>query len=409
MGFIPKAFINRATFAWWFPEPRMLDGSIKSPTFTLRLDKRGWLDHLWSDHRTEDSLFIINTVFDSYVIHQNKPLYIAFVDFSKFFDKINRTHLLYKLLKCGITGRVYDIVKSMYKDTGYRVHVNNHLSPRFTGSLGIKQGCCLSPTLSNIFQNDLHVLFKDSACDPVKLGTKYLNSLSWADDLFLVSTTRDGLQKCLDKLRSYCIKWGLEVNSDKTKTMIFSKQKRTMGQLIKYGESNLENVDSFEYFWFKLKYNTAVSHLMADRASKAWRVTHMVMQAISTNDKNISPRLSLNLFDKQIMPILNYGAAVCSVPRTYNLIYLHNQTGKNTRQLVSKLFDDICGIKIPFVYAKRVGKITEGDTVDQRKILIKLVSYSQKELLLRDYSHIFSIYEDKNRSKKCTNIFVKER
>ena len=176
-----------------------------------------------SDHRTEDNLFIINTMFDSYIIHQNKPLYAAFVDFSKFFDKINRTHLLYKLLKCGITGRVYDILKSMYKDTGYRVRVNNHLSPRSTGSLGVKQGCCLSPTLSNIFQNDLHGLFKDSVCDPVKLGTKYLNSLSWADDLLLVSTTRDGLQKCLDKLRSYCIKWGLEVNSDKTKTMIFSK------------------------------------------------------------------------------------------------------------------------------------------------------------------------------------------
>ena len=180
-----------------------------------------------------------------------------------------------------------------------------------------------------------------------------------------------------------------------------------MGQPIKYGESNLENVDSFEYFGFKLKYNTAVSHLMADRASKARRVTHMVMQAISTNDKNISPRLSLNLFDKQIMPILNYGAAVCSVPRLYNLIYLHNQTGKNTRQLVSTLFNDICGIKIPFVYAKRVGKITEGDTVDQRKILIKLVSYSQKELLLRDYSHIFSIYEDKNEIEKVHQYFCK--
>ena len=154
---------------------------------------------------------------------------------------------------------------------------------------------------------------------------------------FLVSTTRDWLQKCLDKLGSYCIEWRVEVNAYKAKTMIFSKQKGTMGQPIRYGESYLENVDSFEYVGCKLKYNTAVSYLMADRASKARRVTHMSMKAITTNDKNISPRLSLNLFDKQIMPILNYGAAVWSVPRTYNLIYLHNQTGKNTRQLVSKL------------------------------------------------------------------------
>ena len=164
--------------------------------------------------------------------------------------------------------------------------------------------------------------------------------MTWRVNLlvfFLVSTTRDGLQKCLDKLGSYCIEWRVEVNAYKTKTMIFSKQKRTMGQPIRYGESYLENVDSFEYVGFKLKYNTAVSYLMADRASKARRVTHMSMKAISTNDKNISPRLSTNLFDKQIMPSLNYGAAVWSVPRTYNLIYLHNQTGKNTRQLVSKL------------------------------------------------------------------------
>ena len=72
---------------------------------------------------------------------------------------------------------------------------------------------------------------------------------------------------------------------------------------------------------------------------------------------------------------------------------------KNTKQLVSKLFNDICGLKIPFVNAKRVGKITERDTVDQRKILVKLVSYSQKELLLGDYSHIFSNYEDNNENE----------
>ena len=85
--------------------------------------------------------------------------------------------------------------------------------------------------------------------------------------------------------------------------MIFHKKKRTMGQPIKCGESYLENLDSFECLGFKLKYDTAVSHLMADKASKARRVTPMIMQAISTNDKNISPRLSLNVFDKPIMPI----------------------------------------------------------------------------------------------------------
>ena len=34
------------------------------------------------DHRTEESLFIINTLLDSYVKQQDKKLYVAFVDFS---------------------------------------------------------------------------------------------------------------------------------------------------------------------------------------------------------------------------------------------------------------------------------------------------------------------------------------
>ena len=63
------------------------------------------------------------------------------------------------------------------------------------------------------------------------------------------------------------------------------------------------------------------------------------------------------------------------------------------------MLNDICVLKIPFLYAKIAGKITEWDTVDQRKILIKLVSYSQKEFLLRDYSHIVSNYEDKNENE----------
>ena len=77
----------------------------------------------------------------------------------------------------------------MYTSTGYRVRVSDHLSPRFIATLGVKQGCCLSPILSNLFQNDLHEIFDTSNCDPVLLGDMQLSSLSWADDLMLVLTT----------------------------------------------------------------------------------------------------------------------------------------------------------------------------------------------------------------------------
>ena len=42
-------------------------------------------------------------------------------------------------------------------------------------------------------------------------------------DLVLLSTSKEVLQKSLDSLNSYCKKMGLEVNLEKTKSIVFSK------------------------------------------------------------------------------------------------------------------------------------------------------------------------------------------
>ena len=201
------------------------------------------------DHRTEDNLFIINTLYNSYVTMRNKPLCVAFIDFMKFFDTIDRSCLQYKMLKYGITGRAY-IIKSMYGNSGYRIRVDEYyiISLRFVGDVGVKQGCCLSPTLSNIFQNDMHEIFDNSSCDPVTLGNTSFNSLSWADDLVLVSSTKNGLQTCLNRLENYCKKWGLEVNVNKTKTMVLSNG--NMKASFRINQSSIENVDTYEYLGF---------------------------------------------------------------------------------------------------------------------------------------------------------------
>ena len=62
--------------------------------------------------RTDDNIFILNTLINSYTKIKKSNLYVTFVDFSKFFDSLNRNHLFYKLQKYGITGRVYNIIKS---------------------------------------------------------------------------------------------------------------------------------------------------------------------------------------------------------------------------------------------------------------------------------------------------------
>ena len=166
------------------------------------------------DHRTEDNLYILNSVYESHVSRGKGNIYLAFVDFTKFFDTINREMLYYKLLKYGICGPIYHIIKSMYSATSYRVKIGDHISPSFLAASGVKQGCPMSPVLSNIYQNDLHEIFGEN-CDPVHIGDSHVNSISWADDLLLLSTSKEGLQRCLENMKTYCYKWGVVVNTEK--------------------------------------------------------------------------------------------------------------------------------------------------------------------------------------------------
>ena len=83
-------------------------------------------------------------------------------------------------------------------------------------TLGLKQGGVLSPSLFNIFIDDIKDIF-DESCDPICMFDVPLSHLLYADDLILMSTSMEGLNKCLEKLREYCDTWKMEVNIKKAK------------------------------------------------------------------------------------------------------------------------------------------------------------------------------------------------
>ena len=108
----------------------------------------------------------------------------------------------------------------------------------------------------------------------------------------------------------------------------------------------------------------------------------MVLQGLRTN-RNVSTSLALSIFDKQIAPILLYGCSIWAMPRSHNLIYIEDQPENiNTQTLVNRVFDSVLGQTVGFDYARRVGKSTANS---QRKILVKLKNYSDKERLLASY------------------------
>ena len=94
----------------------------------------------------------------------------------------------------------------------------------FPSSTRLKQGCNLSPTLFNLFINNIGDIFDQGQCQPPSILKLSLNHLLYADDLVLISETKNGLQKCLNKLQKYCEKNRITANNKKTKVMIVKRE-----------------------------------------------------------------------------------------------------------------------------------------------------------------------------------------
>ena len=114
----------------------------------------------------------------------------------------------------------------MYSKSRVSVKLDEGMRPEFSSNIGVKQGCVISPTLFNLYLNDLPDIFEDREADPPVINGKKVNCLMYADDIAILYTSMNVLQHCLDKLHNYCTGWYLNMNTDKTKIVIFNKTGR---------------------------------------------------------------------------------------------------------------------------------------------------------------------------------------
>ncbi|MCB4781007.1 MAG: hypothetical protein LGB62_07350 [Sulfurovum sp.] len=68
----------------------------------------------------------------------NCELYVAFIDFEKAFDPVNRKLLWPVLLQNGIKGKLYRCIKSMYNSV--RVRCGSNMTDYINCTFGVKEG-----------------------------------------------------------------------------------------------------------------------------------------------------------------------------------------------------------------------------------------------------------------------------
>ena len=154
------------------------------------------------------------------IIDEGDCLDIAYLDFRKAFDLVSHEHLLYKMSKYGIDGKILNWVKDFLKNRTQKVVIRGTSSTTREVTSGVPQGSVLGPILFLIFINDLPLeiisplsLFADDS----KLFSRIVKTKSKSK---VVETDNDQkLQKDLNKVVEWAKKWKMEFNVQKCKIM----------------------------------------------------------------------------------------------------------------------------------------------------------------------------------------------
>ena len=253
--------------------------------------------------RTSDHVFLLKTIIDKVVKNDGKNLYAAFIDFKKAYDTVDRYVLLERLKVLGINGLMLQNIEAMYLKTEYLVKYKNGYLDPISSSVGLKQGCPLSPMLFNLYIDDVVNIF-DESCEPITIQGKEISHFLYADDLVLLSSSEKGLQTGLDRLHNFANKKHLTVSIDKSKTMIFNKTGKLIKRMFKIGGENLEPVRTFCYLGYDINASGANNTVIANIYDKASKAMQPLLRTAARF--NLPVKTMIRLFDAYISPIMLY-------------------------------------------------------------------------------------------------------
>ena len=166
----------------------------------------------------------------SHYLRRGSDVYCCLLDFSKAFDKVNFDQLFQKLIARKVPAIVLRLVSFIYMNQSCYIRWNSVDSESFSVRNGVRQGAILYPSLFCFYLDNLlsHLREAGIGCH---IGGEFLGAYGYADDVTLLSPTRQGLQSMLKICEEFSQGHSMLFSTDpvpsksKTKCMLFSRHK----------------------------------------------------------------------------------------------------------------------------------------------------------------------------------------
>ena len=234
--------------------------------------------------------------------------HIAFLDFSKAFDKVDHKFLLYKLHQnAKIKGRPFRWVRAFLEGRALRVVSDSSPSAWYPVTAGVPQGAVISPFLFLVFIDDI-----------VKELKAHVDCLLYADDIAL-PPHRAGLhgdrqlRKALGIAWKWARRWRMQFNIKKSQIVRFTRMRRTSPKLAKpiepfiLGPSTLEIVGFYKYLGIMYDSRTNWRSQFDSLYLRASRVSYLISRIVTPNSP-VTVRSVRSLILGMLLPLITYAS-----------------------------------------------------------------------------------------------------
>jgi len=168
----------------------------------------------------------------------------------------------------------------------------------------VRQGCLISPLSFNGYSERV---MRESAdvlsWIGITISGRTINNLRYADDIVLVATSKEALQQLMDRVNETSRKYGLEINTKKTKVMVVSRTREKIS--ITCNGGILEQVESFRYLGVIVEENGDGGREIRARLGMAR--TAMGSLTALWRDRAIGTGLKLRLMRSLVWTVALYG------------------------------------------------------------------------------------------------------
>lgn len=251
-----------------------------------------------------DNIFTLRHLVEK-LLAKGRELHVAFIDLSKAFDSVPFQKLWEAMANTEISQVYINAVKAIYRENKNVVIVGNQISAPFCSTKGVKQGCCLSPTLFRIYQNEaLKQWIKKCSPMGIQIDNRPIYTVLYADDQIVVAEDQQDMQYMLAKLTEEYNKWGLQLNMEKTQYMVIGGRSEN----IELESGTIKNTDTYDYLGVTISEDGRDKMDIMRKVGKSKKMIKMLHPILW--NKNLTNKTKKNIFKTMIEPVMTYGSEV---------------------------------------------------------------------------------------------------